>query len=134
MNFWKRPSHVPRSVLRKIFVLAGNVTVHELALSNVNGEVELFVLSDDSMASLGESKGGRPVRCRAARLDSLDLPHPAFIKRDVEGAELLVFRGAEKILNREDAPVLLFEQSSEAMALLACGPDDMTTFLFTPKS
>ena len=48
----------------------------------------------------------------------------------MEGAELLVFRGAEKILDRKDAPVLLFEQSSEAMAALAYRPDDMTSVPF----
>jgi hypothetical protein len=36
---------------------------------------------------------------------------------------------AEKILNRKDAPVLLFEQSSEAMATLCCRPEHVTAFL-----
>lgn len=123
------PQPRPAALLRKSFMSAGNVTVHEMALSNFNGEVQLFVPSDDSMASLGVCKGGRSIHCPAARLDSLDLPHPAFIKCDVEGAELMVFRGAEKILDRKDAPVLLFEQSSEAMAALCCQPGDVTTFL-----
>jgi FkbM family methyltransferase len=123
------PQSRPAALLRKSLVSAGNVTVHELALSNLNGEVELFVPDDDSMASLGKCKGGRSLRCSTARLDSLLLPHPAFIKCDVEGAELLVFRGAEKILDREDAPVLLFEQSSEAMAALSCGPNEVASFL-----
>jgi hypothetical protein len=57
---------------------------HELVPSNVNEEVELLVPRNDSMASLGESKGGRSVRCRAVRLDSRDLPYAAFIKCDVE--------------------------------------------------
>jgi FkbM family methyltransferase len=123
------PQPRPAALLHKSFVSAGNVTVHELALSNFDGDVDLFVPSDDSMASLGKCKGGRSIRCTAARLDSLHLPHPAFIKCDVEGAELVVFRGAEKILDRKDAPVLLFEQSSEAMTALCCQPDDVTTFL-----
>lgn len=123
------PQPRPALLLRKSFVLAGNVTVHELALADFNGEVDLFVPRDDSMASLGKCKDGHLIRCTAARLDSLALPQPAFIKCDVEGAELMVFRGAEKILDRKDAPVLLFEQSSEAMAALCCRPDDVVTFL-----
>jgi FkbM family methyltransferase len=123
------PQPRPAALLRKSFVFAGNVTVHELALSNVNGDVELFVPSDDSMATFGKCEGGRSIRCSAARLDSLHLPHPAFIKCDVEGAELMVFRGAGKILDRKDAPVLLFEQSSQAMAALSCRPSEVNTFL-----
>lgn len=123
------PQPRPAVLLRKSFEFAGNVTVHELALSNFNGEVELFVPSDDSMASLGKCEGAHLIHCPTARLDSLALPQPAFIKCDVEGAELLVFRGAEKILDRKDAPVLLFEQSSEAMAALCYRPDDMIAFL-----
>src|SRR5262249_43969836 len=42
------------------------------------------------------------------------LPAPDFIKCDVEGAELLVFRGASQLLNRADAPVLLFEINEQA--------------------
>lgn len=123
------PQPRPAALLRKSFASAGNVTVHEIALSDLEREMDLFVPGDDSMASLGERKGARSIRCTASRLDSLGLPHPAFIKCDVEGAELMVFRGAEKILNRKDAPVLLFEQSSEAMAALCVRRDDVITFL-----
>ena len=123
------PQPRPAALLRKSFVSASNVAVHELALFDFDGDVDLFVPNDDSMASLGMCKDGQSIRCTAARLDSFDLPHPAFIKCDVEGAELMVFRGAEKILNRKDAPVLLFEQSSEAMAALHCLPDEISSFL-----
>ncbi len=45
-----------------------------------------------------------------------ELPVPHFIKCDVEGAELSVFKGAIKTLDRTDAPVLLFELNTKAAA------------------
>src|SRR5690606_34027750 len=46
---------------------------------------------------------------RTVSLDEAGLPRPiAFIKTDIEGAEPLAFRGAERIL-REDRPVILSE-------------------------
>lgn len=39
---------------------------------------------------------------------------PQFIKCDSEGAELLIFRGALKTLDRVNAPVLLFEVNKKA--------------------
>jgi protein-L-isoaspartate O-methyltransferase len=45
------PQPRPAALLRKSFASARNVTVHELAISSLNGEVELFVPSDDSMAT-----------------------------------------------------------------------------------
>jgi FkbM family methyltransferase len=46
---------------------------------------------------------------RVVALDQLDLPRPvSFIKADIEGAEPLAFRGADRLL-RADRPVILSE-------------------------
>ena len=53
------------------------------------------------------------MKCEMIPLDRLaetrGLPAPNFIKCDVEGAELNVFQGAIKLLNRINAPVIMFE-------------------------
>tara|TARA_R110002096_G_scaffold16106_37_gene55272 strand:- start:957 stop:1700 length:744 start_codon:yes stop_codon:yes gene_type:complete len=93
-----------------------NVTVENLALSNAAGKGTI-VLPDDANGSpspgahLGsESDSGIPVTC--CRLDDYLENHKArpvrFIKCDVEGHELEVFRGAESVL-KNDHPVILFE-------------------------
>jgi len=126
----------------------GNVTLRSYALSDEDTKAVFFIPSDRTMSSLADwtSLERMPqqreqavvgetstITVQQQRIDDLvskgDLPVPNFIKCDVEGAELVVFRGAEKILDRKDAPVLLFEQSSEAMTALCCQPDDVTTFL-----
>lgn len=38
----------------------------------------------------------------AVRLDDLDIPSPRFIRLDAEGSEILILRGAERLLERQD--------------------------------
>jgi FkbM family methyltransferase len=53
--------------------------------------------------------GHNTVEVPVVALDAADLPRPvAFIKADIEGAEPLAFRGADRLL-REDRPVVLSE-------------------------
>jgi FkbM family methyltransferase len=53
--------------------------------------------------------GHATVQVPVIALDAADLPRPvAFIKADIEGAEPLAFRGAERLL-RQDRPVVLSE-------------------------
>jgi FkbM family methyltransferase len=107
-----------------------NVVLQPCALSDERKESTLFVPPDDTMASLadwtsGERTGGdrrsgaaraHAVRCQERRLDELieseGIPAPDFVKCDVEGAELLVFKGGRVTLDRPDAPIILFETNA----------------------
>lgn len=109
--------------LRKTITGLKNTQLFEVALSDREGHVELFVPEDASMASLVNWTGGiggdvHMVECEVKRLDDLvecgDLPLPQFIKCDVEGAELSIFRGGSKTLNRMDAAVIMFEVNATA--------------------
>ena len=97
----------------------GNTKLFSYALSNESSTAELFVPLDHSMASLSDWTRGRvedearKMTCELRRMDDLvesgAVPRPDFIKCDVEGAELTVFRGGARTLDCEDAPVILFE-------------------------
>lgn len=100
-----------------------NVTLHPVALSDTDDDATLFVPEDVSMASLADwtAHSGGPsqsVKCRRRRLDDMvgrgEVPAPDFVKCDVEGAELSVFRGARRTLARADAPAVLFEVNAKA--------------------
>jgi len=100
-----------------------NVFVHNLALSDTAGEQPLFV--PGSGPSPGASlelpiAGKESYRTSNCRVDTLDqqLQHEAkisFVKVDVEGHELQVFRGAHQTISRH-RPVLLFECEARHLA------------------
>jgi FkbM family methyltransferase len=109
-----------------------NIKLYPYALSEENVETELFVPDDHSMGSLADwnqeehSPGvsglfglgtTHTVTCQQRRMDELikseSLRVPDFIKCDVEGAELMVFKGGSGTLNRADAPIILFEAIAE---------------------
>lgn len=105
----------------------GNASLHTIALSDKDDESELFIPPDDSMASLTNwtaatafvaDGASHTITCQQRRLDDLisegKLPQPDFIKCDVEGAELLVFQGGRRTLDRPDAPIVLFEVNKDA--------------------
>jgi FkbM family methyltransferase len=95
-----------------------NVHVEETGLSDASGEATLYASPDgpSQLATLVQANAGTDSRTYPVRLETLDsfvtrndVRRPvALIKCDVEGHELDVFRGAERIL-REDRPRLLFE-------------------------
>jgi FkbM family methyltransferase len=97
------------------------VEVHELALSDHNGQAE-FCYAVDAPAFSGLYRRHYPTddvsvetfTVEVRRLDDLiDLDEPiAFIKIDVEGAEFDVLRGAQECLTRHH-PVVVFEYSGE---------------------
>jgi FkbM family methyltransferase len=105
-----------------------NVKLYPFALSDQKGEAVLFIPNNQMMASLADWTSAEnlaewrneigldevhTVECKQISLDELisngEILFPDFIKCDVEGAELMVFRGAQQTLNREDAPIILFE-------------------------
>jgi FkbM family methyltransferase len=84
--------------------------LHRLAVSDRSGSATLRVpLWNSHAASLWDgfheglrksTEGMREVEVRCARLDDLELPHAAFWKIDVEGAELEVLLGARETFKR----------------------------------
>lgn len=124
--------------LRKTLAPLENVELHEIALSDRDGKVNLFVPEDASMASLSDWTDGiagnvHTVACEMRRLDDLvetgKLPAPQFIKCDVEGAELSVFSGASKTLNKTDAPVIMFEVNAKAAKSFGASVNDYFALL-----
>lgn len=92
-----------------------NVQVEAKAVSAAPGVCQLFIpdghqpgasLKASAVANLAYTKASVPV----VALDDFfpESDRVSFLKVDVEGAELDVFRGAERILDR-DKPLLLFE-------------------------
>jgi hypothetical protein len=76
--------------------------------------------------------------CKQRRLDDLvreeEIAMPDFIKCDVEGAELLVFRGGRRVLDRPDGPIVLFEVNVHTVQGFGFAISDAKEFLETLRS
>lgn len=94
-----------------------NATPCELALGNYDGSIPMYA-PDPRMrnASAGIPVGEGDNQVAIAKLDSLALPVPYFIKIDVEGYELEVLRGGNELLQKNVCFVYVEIHSEELIA------------------
>lgn len=115
------PSPLPLEILRNNIALnrlQSRVTVHPYALSDKNGIALLKVpkTRQGGMACLGTLaffSEWEEVEVETRRLDDLNLGRVHFLKIDVEGHELFVLRGGEKMI-RGQRPGIMMEYKNEA--------------------
>lgn len=102
-----------------------NCTLHNVALSNVEGTADFFVASNTGYSGLKKTEKAikqfgdthEKITVKTMRLDDIipkDFPVD-FIKIDVEGAEYWVFEGAKETIRRTQ-PMIVFECDSHAKA------------------
>lgn len=106
------------------------VSVHAVALTDTEGEVTFYEQPSRSGFS-GLAKGSEDaieVRVPAMQLGSaIPDANVDLVKIDVEGAELLVLRGALQVLERSQ-PVIVFESTPTASSRFGYGPADLHAF------
>jgi FkbM family methyltransferase len=118
--FEPNPSLAPN--LRKTVAHLPNSRLLECCLSEGDGTVEFHISEWDHMLGSMSNWTGQPTKTVSVPARSLDsliaegvVPKPQVLKVDVEGAELLVFRGAEKLFTAPDAPrFVVFEELNVA--------------------
>lgn len=117
--------------------LEQRISVHALGLSEQEGRSDFFVYpSGSTNVSLTNVSGAHDAVRVVARTERLDDwaqrngVRPDFIKCDVEGAELLVFRGARRVL-REARPVVFAEMLRKWSQPFGYHPNDMIAFFGT---
>jgi hypothetical protein len=104
-------------------------------LSDRTADASLLVPADHSMATLADRVGRlgttKAVGCRMRRLDDLEPGRfrPDFVKCDVEGAELQVFRGAARMLDAQEAPIVLYEAGMNTARSFGVSQWEATRFL-----
>jgi len=102
---------------------AANVTALHLALGNFSGQATLHLnaLGKDGLNTLGklshpdtEAAGDEtvPITTLDEYLRSASIGRIDLVKVDAEGAELSIFEGASSMLQRLDAPIILYEAFS----------------------
>lgn len=89
-----------------------NVVVIEAAVSDKNG---IFPFSEGPDSSMGHLSNESNLTVNTVSIDYLvmrrEIPAPSYMKIDVEGAELLVLKGAKATLNNHNPEVLLATHS-----------------------
>lgn len=112
--------------IRKMIELNPGLPVElmEAAVSEANGEIEFCLMPETSMGKMAASSfqagasGGERIKVRTIAIDAMvtagQLKAPAVMKIDVEGAELLVLRGARQVLAAH-GPKLFMEIHSHAL-------------------
>lgn len=112
-------------------VCGRRVHAHNIGLSDKNGEWSFFTYpSHSEAASMTQNLDSQDVcevRCQVRQIDELNLTAD-FIKCDVEGAELFVFKGAEKLLTR-DRPAIFTEMLRKWCAQFNYHPNDIIRYL-----
>lgn len=114
-----------------------NVRVNDLALGDREGEIQINTfealgLGFSSIADLGRTDA-KPVACRMTTLDNYlaekDPGEVDFIKVDIEGAEMLLFRGAKTLFEQERPPMMMIEIVAELTARFGYSPNDLLSLI-----
>jgi FkbM family methyltransferase len=120
---------------------SANVILNNQAMADEEKETELYLPGNDhgqaaltahTFGSWATEDSVRTFACRATTLDAYAERHGvdslSFVKCDVEGAELLVLRGAAETIRRT-RPLLFLEVSRHWAADFAYQPVDVARFL-----
>jgi FkbM family methyltransferase len=133
--FEPNPSLTPN--LRKTVANLPNATLHEICLTTADETVQFHISDWDHMLSSLSNWTGQPTRTIEVPGRSLDsmlaqgsIPKPDVLKVDVEGAELMVFRGAQNLLSREEPPrAIIFEELNRSSRQLGIADGQAAEFL-----
>jgi FkbM family methyltransferase len=114
-----------------------NVVINNLALGSEAGElvINLFEGLPTGHASLSDHGRDDAVSfiCRVVTLDSYmqerSVRNVDFVKVDIEGAELMLLRGAGRLFTQRTPPIFLMEMALEQTRNFGYVPNDLIRFL-----
>lgn len=126
--------------LKRNYELMGsprNVFINNSALGDYEGEASINVFSDGPGFSSLSAQGRKDtdtVSCAMTTLDSyltrnLRDKHVNFVKVDIEGAELMFLKGAQKLFDQRIPPVMLIEMAAKQSRSFGYAPDDLVKFI-----
>lgn len=108
-----------------------NIQLYNFGFSDAEQELNFFYYPEGSgnasIANLSDTDNVQSVTCRVKKLDDFVNEHGCridFIKCDVEGAELLVFKGGEESIRR-DKPIVFAELLRKWSAKFNYHPNDV---------
>jgi FkbM family methyltransferase len=133
--FEPNPALIPN--LRRTLKPIQNAMLLDVCLSATDAVIPFHISDWDHMLGSLANWTGQPtttLQIQGRALDSLlneqKIPRPSVLKVDVEGAELMVFKGAEQLFNGPNAPrVVIFEELNNASRKLGIEDGAAAEFL-----
>jgi FkbM family methyltransferase len=116
-----------------------NVFINNLALGEKEDELTVNLFEGLSSGHASMSDQGRTdsisFKCKVVTLDSYleekGVGNVNFVKVDIEGAELMFLRGAEKLFAQETPPIWLMEMALQQTGNFGYKPNDLIEFMKT---
>lgn len=114
-----------------------NVSLHNVALGDAPGEIEVNLFTGLSTGHASMSDRGRddatPFKCEIVTLDSYlgenGVGDVSFVKVDIEGAEILFLKGAGSLFQQDVPPMILMEMALEQTSNFGYKPDDLIRYI-----
>ena len=112
------------------FTLKANVTLHNIALGNSPGVVNMGMRNNNSGASSVANKKSNKTQTVISRtLDSFGLENADYIKIDVEGYEMNVLRGAANTIANSPNAIIQIEVRRDHLAKFGTKPEDVDSYI-----
>jgi FkbM family methyltransferase len=114
-----------------------HVFTNQTALGDKIGPITINLFSGESTGRASISTQGRsdvvPIECEMVTLDSYlesrSVEAIDFVKLDIEGGEMMFFKGAELLLQQDPAPTMLIEISTDIDQHFGYHPNDLLDLL-----
>lgn len=122
---------------RDLLPFSQKVYINNMALGDHEGTVHVNLFDDlpsghASLATRGETRISS-FECRMITLDSYleerNVGGVAFVKADIEGAEMMFLRGAHRLFEQEFPPVFLMEMALGQTKNFEYFPDDLIKYI-----
>ena len=103
-----------------------NITLHEIALSNEPGQMNLYLEGDQNTGAASfRIRDGVAISVPVKRLDDILTVKPHLMKIDIEGAEVLALRGAKQTLSGAGRPFVICEVSECSLRQLGNSKEEL---------
>ena len=133
ISYEPSPENYPILVSNCLSMRASNVVPINAAVSDMNGEVDLYVSPGNSNHSLNpgythyEQVIKVPALNLASHLPSLGISAVNFVKIDTEGSEIRVLRGMRNTIRNSPSLAMVVEMNPVALAAAGFTPADLLT-------